>query len=199
MSEMFSGRLREELEPVDLFSAARYAQALGERELAVSWNEEALMRGLSGNYELEAKKAKAARLKEQKRYSEAAQLWLELVLQSEVFLEDVQEELAIYHEHRMGDLKEALSLSEAALERLQNQATLKKWEHRRARVAMKLARRKSVETSSLFHGPSAGQTAPRNPTPVIPAKRSASWNPVRPVASTAWAAIKNRLDSLSRE
>ena len=151
MGEIFSGRASEELAPVDLFSAGRYAHALGERELATRWNEAALLRGLPGDHEVDAKKAKAARLKEQKRYSEAAELWRELSERSEEFLEDVHEELAIYHEHRKGDLEEALRLSERALALLQDRATFKKWEHRRARVAMKLARRKPVEAGSLFH------------------------------------------------
>ena len=151
MGEIFSGRATEELAPVDLFSAGRYAHALGERELAISWNEEALLRGLAGDHEVEAKKAKAARLKEQKKYSEAAELWRDLSERSEEFLEDVLEELAIYNEHRKGDLEEALSLSERAMAKLQDHAMLKKWEHRRARVAMKLARRKPIEAGSLFH------------------------------------------------
>jgi uncharacterized protein YprB with RNaseH-like and TPR domain len=150
MGEIFSGRASEELTPVDLFSAGRYAHTLGERELAISWNEEALLRGLLGDHEVEAKKAKAARLKEQKKYSEAAELWSDLSQQSESFLEDVQEELAIYNEHRKGDLEEALSLSERALAHLQDRAALKKWEHRRARVAMKLARRKPAQSALLF-------------------------------------------------
>ena len=150
MGEIFSGRASEELAPVDLFSAGRYAHALGERELAISWNEEALLRGLEGDHEVEAKKAKAARLKEQKKYSEAAELWQDLSKRSVAFLEDVQEELAIYNEHRKGDLEEALSLSECALAKLHDRAMLKKWEHRRARVAMKLARRQPTESASLF-------------------------------------------------
>jgi tetratricopeptide (TPR) repeat protein len=141
MGEIFSGQGSEELAPVDLFSAGRYAHALGERELAISWNEAALLGGLSGNHEVEAKKAKAARLKEQKKYSEAAELWRDLSERSEVFLEDVQEELAIYYEHRKRNLKEALNLSEQALAQAQDRTTIEKWEHRRARVATKLARR----------------------------------------------------------
>ncbi|MGH6629151.1 MAG: ribonuclease H-like domain-containing protein, partial [Burkholderiales bacterium] len=152
MSEIFSGQASEELAPVDLFSAGRYAHALGERELAVRWNEAALLRGLPGDREVEAKKAKAARLKELKMYSEAAELWRDLSERSEAFLEDVHEELAIYYEHRKGNLEEALILSERALAQLQDQATLKRWEHRRARVAMKMARRKPAEAGSLFQG-----------------------------------------------
>jgi len=154
MGEIFSGQAGEELAPVDLFSAGRYAHALGERELATRWNEGALLRGLPKDHEVEAMKAKAARLKEQKKYSEAVELWQDLSLRSEAFLEDVEEELAIYYEHRKGDLEEALSLSERALAQLQKRATLKKWEHRRARVAMKLARRKPVVAGLLFHGQS---------------------------------------------
>ena len=150
MGGIFSGQAGEELAPVDLFSAGRYADALGERELAVRWNEAALLRGLPADRELEAKKTKAARLKEEKRYSEAAELWRDLSERSEAFLEDVQEDLAIYYEHRERNLEEALSLSESALARLQDRATLKKWEHRRARVATKLARRRPVEGGSLF-------------------------------------------------
>jgi hypothetical protein len=136
---------------VDLCSAGRYAHALGERDLAVRWNEAALLRGLPEGHEVEAKKAKAARLKEQKKYSEAAELWREVSVRSEAFLEDVQEELAIYHEHRKGDLEEALNLSERALAHLQDKTALKKWRHRRDRVAMKLARRKPNEAALLFH------------------------------------------------
>jgi hypothetical protein len=119
--------------------------------LAISWNEEALLRGLEGDHEVGAKKAKAARLKEQKKYSEAADLWRDLSEQSGGFLEDVYEELAIYYEHREGNLEEALTLSEHALARVQDRGTLKKWEHRRTRVAMKLARRRPAKASSLFH------------------------------------------------
>src|SRR4030095_827257 len=132
MGEIFCGQAGEELVPVDLFSAGRYVHALGERELAVRWNEAALLRGLPADREVEAKKAKAARLKEQKKYSEAADLWRDISERSESFLEDVQEDLAIYYEHRERNLEEALSLSESALARLQDRATLKKWEHRRA-------------------------------------------------------------------
>ena len=151
---IFSGQASEQLAPVDLFSAGRYAHALGERELAVRWNETALLRGLPEGREVEAKKAKAARLKEQKKYSEAAELWRDLSERSEAFLEDVQEELAIYHEHRKGDLEEALSLSERALAHLQDKTALKKWRHRRDRVAMKLARRKPAEATLLFQNQS---------------------------------------------
>jgi len=154
MGEIFSGLANQDLAPVDLFSAGRYANALGERELATRWNEAALLRGLPEAHEVQAKKAKAARLKEQKKYSEAAELWRDLSECSEAFLEDVQEELAIYYEHRKGDLEEALSLSERALAQLQDRAVLKKWGHRRDRVVMKLARRKPVEPSLLFHGQS---------------------------------------------
>ena len=154
MGEIFSGRASEELAPADLFSAGRFAHALGERELAVSWNEAALLRGLPGDHEVEAKKAKAARLKEQKKYSEAAELWRDLSEQSGGFLEDVYEELAIYYEHREGNLEEALTLSEHALARVQDRGTLKKWEHRRTRVAMKLARRRPVEAALLFQNQS---------------------------------------------
>ena len=150
IGETFSGQASEELAPLDLFSAGRYAHALGERELATRWNEAALLRGLPEDREVEAKKAKAARLKEQKKYSEAAELWQDLSKRSQAFLEDVQEELAIHYEHRKGDLEEALRLSEHALAQLRDRATLKKWEHRRARVALKLARRKSVGAGLLF-------------------------------------------------
>jgi uncharacterized protein YprB with RNaseH-like and TPR domain len=154
IGEIFSGQASEELAPLDLFSAGRYAHALGERELATRWNEAALLRGLPEDREVEAKKAKAARLKEQKKYSEAAELWRDLSKRSEAFLEDVQEELAIYYEHRKGDLEEALSLSEHALAKLQDKAVLEKWRHRRDRVAMKLARRKPAEAGLLFQSQS---------------------------------------------
>ena len=154
MGEIFSGQASENLAPVDLFSAGRYAHALGERELAVRWNEAALARGLPGDHEVEAKKAKAARLKELKRYCEAAELWRDLSEQSEAFLEDVHEELAIYHEHRKGNLEEALNLSERALAHLQDKTALKKWRHRRDRVAMKLARRRPAEAAFLFQNQS---------------------------------------------
>jgi len=150
MGEIFFGQAGEELAPVDLFSAGRYAYVLGERELAVRWNEAALLQGLPEDREVEAKKAKAARLKEQKKYSEAAELWQDLSERSQAFLEDVQEELAIYHEHRNGDLEEALNVSERALAHLQDKAAQRKWRHRRDRVAMKLARRQPTESASLF-------------------------------------------------
>ena len=156
MGEIFSDQASEELDPVDLFSASKYARALGDRELAVRWNEAALSRGLPEDREVEAKKAKAARLKEQKKYSEAAELWREISERSEAFLEDVQEELAIYHEHRKGDLVEALMLSERALAHSQGKASQKRWRHRRDRVAMKLARYKASEGGFLFHSPSSG-------------------------------------------
>jgi uncharacterized protein len=151
---IFSGQASEELAPVDLFSAARYAHALGQREMAVRWNETALLRGLPEDREVEAKKAKAARLKEQKKYSEAAELWRDLSERSAAFLEDVQEELAIYHEHRKGDLEEALNLSERALAHLLDKTAQKKWRHRRDRVAMKLARHKPAEATLLFQNQS---------------------------------------------
>ena len=103
---------------------------------------------------MEAKKAKAARLKEQKKYSEAAELWRDLSERSEAFLEDVQEELAIYYEHRKGDLEEALNLSERALAHLQDKTAQKRWRHRRDRVAMKLARRKPADATMLFQNQS---------------------------------------------
>jgi uncharacterized protein len=154
MGEIFSGQAGEELAPVDLFSAGRYAHALGEHELAVRWNEAALLRGLPEGYEVEAKKAKAARLKLQKQHCGAAELWKELAAGSGPFLEDVCEELAVYYEHRVRDLKQALDLSEHALSRLQDRATIEKWEHRRARVAMKLARHKPLEAGMLFRSQS---------------------------------------------
>jgi tetratricopeptide (TPR) repeat protein len=125
---------------------------LGEQELALRWSEEALLRGLPKNYEVEAKKAKAARLKRQRRYAEAVDLWQGLSDSSESFLEDVHEELAIYYEHRKRNLAEALRLSEFALAQLQGQASAEneKWENRRARVARKLARCRPAEPARLF-------------------------------------------------
>jgi len=154
MGEILSGQASEELAPVDLFSAGRFAQALGERDLATTWIEAALLRGLPADQEVGAKKARAARLKEQKKYSEAAELWQELSQRSEAFLEEVEEELAMYYEHRMRDLEAALNLSTRALARVQDQAAREKWEYRRARVATKLARRKAVGPGLLLLGQS---------------------------------------------
>ena len=150
MGEIFSGQFSEDLDPVDLFSAGKYAHALGERDLAILWNEAALQGGLPKSQEVEARKTQAARLKEQKRYSEAAELWRDLTERSESFLEDIEEELAIHHEHRTRDLEEALRVSERALAQLQDRTMLKKWEHRRARVARKLAERAQAEAALLF-------------------------------------------------
>jgi len=154
MGEIFSGQASVELASVDLFSAGKYAHALGERELALRWNDVALQRGLPADHQVAAKKVKAARLKGLKRYCEAAELWHDLSESSEDFLEDVQEELAIYHEHRKCDLEEALNLSEHALAQLQDEKALMKWRHRRDRVAMKLARRKPAEATLLFQNQS---------------------------------------------
>ncbi|MCI0624559.1 MAG: ribonuclease H-like domain-containing protein [Acidobacteria bacterium] len=140
VGEVFSGQSSKGLAPVDLFSAGKYAGVLGERELAMSWNKAALRGDLPAALQIEAVKWIAASLKAQKNYSEAVQLWKDLSERSEVFLEDVHEELAIYYEHRKCDLEEALRLSEHAISQLQSRALLKKWQHRRDRLAMKLAR-----------------------------------------------------------
>lgn len=150
MGEIFSGQSSDDLVPLDLYSAGKYAGALGEQELAVRWSEAALLGGLPDNVELEAKKAKASRLKRERRYTEAADLWQALSESSEGFLEDVHEELAIYYEHRKRDLAEALRLSESALAQLRDQAAAQKWKNRRARVARKLARCCLAEPGRLF-------------------------------------------------
>jgi hypothetical protein len=145
IGEIFSGQGSEELPPVDLFSAGRYAYT-GRTGPGCPLNEAAPAR-LPEDREVEAKKAKAARLKELKKYSEAAELWR--TLQATEFPRCPRGAAII--EHRKGDLKEALNLSEQALAQAQDRSTIKKWEHRRARVATKLARRKPAGTGLLFH------------------------------------------------
>jgi tetratricopeptide (TPR) repeat protein len=154
MGEIFSGQASEELAPEDLFSAGKYAHALGAGELAACWTDAALLRGLPRRQRVEANKIKAARLKELERYCEAAELWRNLSEQSEAFLEDVHEELAIHYEHREKNLEEALRLSERALAHLRDEKALKRWRHRRDRVALKLARGKPAEAGLLFSHPS---------------------------------------------
>ncbi len=99
----------------DLFSLSRILERGGNSELALATCRRALDRGLPDSIEPQALWQLACQHKRQRRYEEAAVLWVEIINRRSRYLVDAYEELAIYYEHRLRDARKALEYAEAAV------------------------------------------------------------------------------------
>src|SRR5439155_12836338 len=109
---------KEDLEPEELLSAAKYFQALGQPHLSLQFNQTALQRNLSQGLRIEAMQRSARVFKSQKIYSQAVALWEGMISDSQEFQAEACENLAIYFEHRARDLAKALEVTEYAVDRI---------------------------------------------------------------------------------
>jgi len=147
---------KEDLEPEELLSAAKYLQALGQPSLSLEFNQTALQRTLPQGLRIEAMQRSARLFKTQKIYSQAVALWEGMISDSQEFQDEACENLAIYFEHRARDLAKALDVTEYAIDRMKCEEhhsepfaslDLSRWLHRRDRL-----RRKSRNKSFVWPG-----------------------------------------------
>ncbi len=98
---------------MDLFGAAKVYEKTGDRQRCAYLITRALNGRLTGKVEIEAKKKLAAHFKKSHDWEKAAALWEEMAS-----LRDLSclRELAMYHEHRRKDLRQAIEVSEQGLE-----------------------------------------------------------------------------------
>jgi len=137
---------KEDLEPEELLSAAKYFQVLGEPNLSLEFNQAALQRNLPPALRIEAMQRSASLFKYQKIYSQAVALWEAMISDSQEFQDEACENLAIYFEHRAKDVAKALEVTEYAVDRIRREgdnsesfstANLGRWLHRRDRLRRK--------------------------------------------------------------
>jgi uncharacterized protein len=134
---------KADLHPLDLFSLSRIFERAGVQEHSVMACERALAAGLPEPVEARALLQLARQHKRQRRYERAAEVWNELAGRTSDFAIVALEELAIYHEHRRGDLKSALDAVEMAIRRLDEMPSLpgyvQRFAHRMERLRRKAA------------------------------------------------------------
>ncbi|HVA00981.1 MAG TPA: ribonuclease H-like domain-containing protein [Terriglobia bacterium] len=131
----------------DLFSLSRILERVGASELALATCQRALDCGLPDAVEPHALWQLASQHKRQRRYEQAAELWVEIIRRRSSYLVEAYEELAIHYEHRRRDARKALEYAEAAVEHLHENSgspsCLKRLTHRQERL-----RRKSAPSGS---------------------------------------------------
>ena len=104
--------------PLDLFSLSRILGKSGSQEQSISTCRQALAAGLPHQVESLALKHLAAEFKRKRQHESAVESWLELSRRELSFALDALEELAIYYEHGLRDLPQALDFTLAGLARL---------------------------------------------------------------------------------
>ena len=117
----------------ELFGIAKLLRLRGERELAGPGYEKALARGLPETAERLARRELALMSRGRRDFESASSHWKQLKDESREGME-AYEQLAIYHEHHAGDLREALTITQEALVRLQSA-------HRSGRITQQQYRR----------------------------------------------------------
>jgi hypothetical protein len=149
---------REDLAVEDLFGAAQYLAALGQRQQSLQFGEEVLERDGPQSLKVEVLRQLADIHRSQKTYSQAAILWQKMISASRSFQAEACEKLAIHYEHRAGDLVRALELVEDAIRQIESGSESQKvsrsgkldgWLHRRARLQRKISR--APNTNALSH------------------------------------------------
>jgi len=105
--------------PLDLFSLSRILGSTGSKEKSITTCRQALAGGLPQQLESLALKHLAAEFKRQRRHESAVELWLELSRREPLLAIEAFEELAIHSEHRLGNLRQALDFTLAALAQLE--------------------------------------------------------------------------------
>jgi uncharacterized protein len=138
---------RESLAAEDLFGAARYLAALGQRQQSLQFGQEVLQREGPQSLKVQVLRQLAGIHRSQKTYYRAAVLWHKMISTSRAFQAEACENLAIYYEHRAGDLVRALELVEDAIRQIESGSQnssrahkLDRWLHRRARLQRKIGR-----------------------------------------------------------
>jgi len=140
----------------DLFSLSRVLERAGASELARSTCLQALARGLPDAVEPQALWQLAAGHKRERRYEEAAALWIKIIGLGSRYTIEACEELAIYYEHRVRDAGKALEFAETAFRQLQqnsgSHASLERFSHRRERLLRKSRQNGAAATQPHLQG-----------------------------------------------
>lgn len=105
---------------LDLFSLSRIFERSGSEELSLSICRRALEAGLPETIETQALWQLATQYKRRREHELAVKLWLEVARRKTPFALRAFEELAIYYEHRVRDVKKAFEFAEKALEFLRS-------------------------------------------------------------------------------
>jgi len=150
VARIFGGSAsREDLATEDLFGAARYLAALGQRQRSLQFGQEALGREGPQSLKVEVLRQLARIHRSQKTYFQAAMMWQQMMATSRSFHAEACENLAIYYEHRAGDPAKALDLVEDAIQQIEGLGSgrstqLDRWLHRRSRLQKKIGRVSSI-------------------------------------------------------
>lgn len=121
LNSLLSAGQREETEALDLFGLSRYLQRRGEATLAESACVAARGRGLPEAYDAQAQSELARMAKRRGEHAQAAEIWQELLQDSECH-SNACEELAIYYERRAKDFKRALEFAWMGLKELRKRS-----------------------------------------------------------------------------
>jgi hypothetical protein len=120
---------------------------LGQRQQSLQFGQEVLQREGPQSLKVQVLRQLAGIHRSQKTYSRAAVLWHKMISTSRAFQAEACENLAIYYEHRAGDLVRALELVEDAIRQIESGSQnssraqkLDRWLHRRARLQRKIGR-----------------------------------------------------------
>ncbi|MFN8005974.1 MAG: ribonuclease H-like domain-containing protein [Terriglobia bacterium] len=143
VGEILHGKQKNSLFPEDLFSVGNYFQQCGEFETARSWNQAALNFPLERELRLSVLRNLAVLYRTRKLYSNAAELWTQMVEESSTFQEEAYEALSIHYEHREKDLAKALEMTGEALRLAGRDTDLNRWMHRRNRLLRKIQLQRS--------------------------------------------------------
>jgi uncharacterized protein YprB with RNaseH-like and TPR domain len=98
---------------MDWFGVAKVLEKTGDRERSAACIRRALEGRLTDEVALEARKKLAAYFKKNKDWEKAAALWQEMAPLQQLFC---FRELAMYHEHRRKDYRQAIAIAEQGLE-----------------------------------------------------------------------------------
>jgi hypothetical protein len=141
---------------IDLFSLSRIFDRAGVRDQSVSTCQRALTAGLPQHVESRALWHLAAQYKRQRQHEKSVEIWVELTRREPPFAIEALEELAIYYEHRARDATRALEFTEAALQRLREDSSLRShldaFSRRRKRLEKKSARGVNPRALPLARG-----------------------------------------------
>ena len=111
---------REDDEALDLFGLSRYLHRRGERSKAETVCLAAQQRGLPLPFDAQARRELALMAKRRGQFAAAAEIWAELLEDAE-WRCGAYEELAIYHERRTKNYKEALQFARLGLQAARRQ------------------------------------------------------------------------------
>jgi uncharacterized protein len=112
----------DECEGLDLFGLSRFLQRRGDTNRAQTVCAQALAIGLPTDIRLKAQRELAFMFKRRGEHQQAAEIWEEMVRNSQ---DEVHacEQLAIYYQHRVKDLRRALEYAKLGLGKLRRERT----------------------------------------------------------------------------